>query len=74
MPLITVKVIENVFTPKQKVEIIEKLTESMIEIEGENLRQYTVVLVEDIKEGDWGVGGKTLTASQVHKLQQTRAA
>ena len=51
MPLITVKVIENVFTPKQKTEIIEKLTESMIEIEGENLRQYTLVLVEDVKEG-----------------------
>jgi 4-oxalocrotonate tautomerase len=74
MPLITVKVIENVFTPKQKQEIIEKLTESMIRIEGENLRPYTVVLVEDVKEGDWGVGGKTLTASQVHKLQQTKAA
>ena len=74
MPLITVKVIENVFTPKQKTEIIEKLTESMIEIEGENLRQYTLVLVEDVKEGDWGFGGKTLTASQVHKLQQSKAA
>ena len=74
MPLITVKVIENVFTPKQKTEIIEKLTESMIEIEGENLRQYTLVLVEDVKEGDWGFGGKTLTAAQVHKLQQSKAA
>jgi len=74
MPLITVKVIENVFTPRQKAEIIEKLTESMIKIEGENLREYTLVLVEDVKEGDWGVGGKTLTAAQVHKLQQSKAA
>jgi len=74
MPLITVKVIENVFTPRQKSEIIEKLTESMVEIEGENLRDFTLVLVEDVKEGDWGVGGKTLTADRIHKLQGSKAA
>jgi 4-oxalocrotonate tautomerase len=57
MPLITVKLIEDVFTPKQKVEIIEKLTDAMVGIEGENLRELTFVLIEEIKQGDWGVGG-----------------
>jgi len=74
MPLITVKVIENVFTPTQKAKIIEKLTESMVEIEGENLRELTFVLVEDVKEGDWGVGGRSLTAADVHKLQRRKVA
>ena len=74
MPLITVKVIEDVFTPDQKAQIIEKLTDAMVAIEGENLRGLTFVLIEDVKQGDWGVGGKTLTASDVHRLQGDVAA
>lgn len=74
MPLITVKLIENVFTPKQKAELIEKLTDTMVEVEGENLRGATFVLIEDVKEGDWGIGGRTLTAADVHKMQAGKAA
>ena len=74
MPLITVKVIENVFTPEQKAEIIEKLTDAMVAIEGEGLREYTLVLIEDVKQGDWSVGGKMLTAADVHSLQRDVAA
>lgn len=61
MPLIAVKVIENVFTPKQKGEIITRLTDAMVSIEGENLRPVTVVLIEETRSGDWGIGGKALT-------------
>ena len=43
MPLILVKAIEEVFTPAQKKEIITKLTDTMVAIEGENLRPYTLV-------------------------------
>lgn len=74
MPLITVKLIENVFTPKQKAEIIHRLTETMVDIEGENLRSVTTVLIEDVKEGDWGIGGHTLTAADVHGMQRGKAA
>ena len=74
MPLITVKVIEGVFTPEQKGEIIDKLTDAMVAIEGESLREYTLVLIEDLKQGDWSVGGKRLTASDVHRLQRSVAA
>ena len=74
MPLITVKLIEDVFTPEQKVEIIEKLTDAMVAIEGENLRELTFVLIEEVKQGYWGVGGKPLTASDVQTLQRAVAA
>jgi 4-oxalocrotonate tautomerase len=74
MPLITVKLIEDVFTPVQKVKIIETLTDAMVAIEGENLRELTFVLIEEVKQGDWGVGGKPLTASDVHRLQGVVAA
>ena len=68
MPLIQVKLIEEVFTPAQKKEIITRLTEAMVAIEGENLRPFTLVTIEDVRSGDLGVGGKTLTTSDVHAI------
>ena len=68
MPLINVKIIEGVFSDSQKQEIIEKLTDTMVTIEGENMRQVTWVVVEEVKSGDWGVGGKSLTTNDVKAL------
>lgn len=65
MPLISVKVIEGVFTPQQKQDMIRNLTDTMVAIEGEALRQYTLVTVEEVKSGDWGFGGKPLTTAEV---------
>jgi 4-oxalocrotonate tautomerase len=68
MPLLNVKLIEGVFTPKQKHEMIRKLTDAMVSIEGENMRQMTWVVVEEVKSGDWGLGGKSLTSEAVKIL------
>ena len=68
MPLVTVKLIEGVFTPTQKQEMVRKLTDTMVAIEGENLRPVTLVVIEEVKSGDWGVGGKPLTVSDVKAL------
>ena len=69
MPLITVNLIENVFTQEQKAEIITRLTDTMVAIEGENMRSVTWVKIEEVPEGQWGIGGMALTAPMVHKLQ-----
>jgi 4-oxalocrotonate tautomerase len=68
MPFVNVKLIENVFTPAQKQEMIEKLTETMVSIEGENMRGLTWVVVEEVKSGDWGIGGNALTTEDVLTL------
>ena len=60
--------IEGVFTPTQKQEMIRKLTDTMVSIEGENLRPYTLVVLDEVKSGDWGVGGSSLTNSEVKAL------
>ena len=70
MPLISVQVIENVFTPEQKKQIIAKVTDAMLSIEGEALRGVTWVKIEEVKEGNWGIGGKPLTARDVHQMQK----
>jgi 4-oxalocrotonate tautomerase len=68
MPLINVKLIEGVFTRAQKQEMIRKLTDTMVAIEGENMRQVTFVVLEEVKSGDWGIGGKSLTTEDVRAL------
>jgi 4-oxalocrotonate tautomerase len=68
MPLINVKVIENVFTDEQKSQIAERLTDAMVSVEGENMRGVTWVVVEEVKSGDWGIGGQALTTEAVHAL------
>jgi 4-oxalocrotonate tautomerase len=69
MPLATIKVIEGVFTADEKRRMIERVSEAMISVEGENLREKTVVILEEVKSGDWGIGGKTLTADDVKQLR-----
>lgn len=68
MPLINVKLIEGVFTPAQKQAMIRKLTDTMVSIEGENMRPVTWVVLEEVKSGDWGVGGNCLSVSDVKSL------
>ncbi len=74
MPMIQVKVIEGVFSPAKKQEIITKLTDAMVEIEGENLRAVTWVLIEEIKSGEWAVGGQALTSQAVHSIASGKAS
>ena len=69
MPLVNVRLIEGVFTSEQKREMIHQLTETMVEIEGENLRPVTWVIVDEVKSGDWGIGGQAFTTEAVHAMQ-----
>ena len=68
MPLVNVKLIEGVFADEQKQDMIEKLTDAMVEVEGENMRGVTWVVLEEVKSGDWAIGGQSLTTEAVHQL------
>jgi len=74
MPLINVKVIEGVFSSEQKSRIIRDLTDAMVEIEGEAMRSVTWTVVEEVKSGDWAIGGKPLATADVRALAAARPA
>jgi 4-oxalocrotonate tautomerase len=74
MPFVNVKLIEGVFDADQKREIVERLTETMVGIEGENMREVTWVVVEEVRSGDWGIGGKALRTEDVKALAAGPAA
>jgi 4-oxalocrotonate tautomerase len=73
MPFVQVKVIEGVFSQAQKKEMIEKVTDAMVSVEGENMRRVTSVVIEEVKSGDWGIGGNVLTTDAVHALAAGKA-
>ena len=66
--LIQVKVVKGVLTAPQKQEIVERLTEAMVEIEGEDLRHLTWCVLEEVASGEWGIGGQILTADDVRAM------
>jgi 4-oxalocrotonate tautomerase len=74
MPFVNVRLIEGVFTPEQKREMIRQLTETMVAIEGENLRPVTWVVIDEVKSGDWGIGGNGLTTADIYALQDQTPA
>ncbi len=60
MPLAEIKVIEGVFSEEEKKQMTEKVTDALVSIEGETPRDKTVVILEEVKSGTWGFGGKAL--------------
>ncbi len=69
MPLANIKVIEGIFTDSEKRQMIANVTDALVAVEGEQLRDKTVVILEETKSGDWGIGGKTLTTQDVRHLR-----
>lgn len=74
MPLVTIDVIKDVFTPEQKHDMIAKVTEAMIAVEGEGMRPVTWVRIMEVEQGDWAIGGQRLGAGDVQALAGKKAA
>lgn len=70
MPLITVKVFEDELNENQSKELIEAITNSVTDITSEKLRPATWVVIEEVKDGHWGVGGNALTLGDVKNMMK----
>lgn len=69
MPLVTIKMFEAELSESQAKELIHAVTEAVIPFVGERLRQSTWVLIEEIKSGSWGIGGKAFGLPDVRAIQ-----
>lgn len=65
MPFANFKVPENTLTLKQKEEIVTRTTELYVEIYGERARDNTMVLVEEVADGGWGIAGNVLNLAML---------
>ena len=60
MPLIQVKLINEILTPEQKKEMTRRLIDAMVSVEGENIRPITLVTIEEVRSGEWGIGAQIM--------------
>lgn len=74
MPFIDIKVIQGVFTPEEKRELVERLSEAAIAVEGEALRPFTVTAITETPSGEWAIGGQAYTADDVKAARSAAAA
>jgi 4-oxalocrotonate tautomerase len=70
MPLVQIKGISGYLSLQQKQEIISKVTDAIVSVEGEGLRPVTWVLIEDVASGEWGVGGQPVTTDALREMSQ----
>lgn len=71
MPLVQIKGISGYLSLQQKQEIISKVTDAIVSVEGEGLRPVTWVIIEDVASGEWGVGGQPITTDDIRNMNQT---
>ncbi|MEZ4364108.1 MAG: 4-oxalocrotonate tautomerase family protein [Kofleriaceae bacterium] len=68
MPLAQLKGVSGYLSPEQKRTLIQRVTDAILSVEGEGLRPVTWVLIEDVPEGQWGVGGELATAAMLRGM------
>jgi len=68
MPLVQIKGITGKFDLDQKQESMQKVTDAIVSVEGEGIRPLIWVIIEDVKSGEWGVGGDPVTTEKVQDL------
>ncbi len=70
MPLAQLKGLGGYLSAEQKKELIEKVTDAIVSVEGEGLRPVTWVIIEDVPEGQWGVGGELPTVEGLRAMSR----
>ena len=68
MPFVEINTIKGVFSKAQKEEMIKKVTDAMVSVEGENMRAVTWVLIREVESGEWAIGGKPLHAEEIKAM------
>lgn len=68
MPLVRIDVFENELSQKQSLALITEITNVIASVTSEKLRDVTWVMINEVKDGQWGVGGNALGLDDVKKL------
>ena len=68
MPLVTVKMFKEELNADQSKQLIDKITDAVTAVTSEKLRPATWVVIEEVKDGQWGIGGKALALDDVKAM------
>lgn len=67
MPFANLKVPANTLKPESKKSLIDAVTEAYVSVYGEQARANVLVVVDEVPDGGWGLGGNILTAEMLGK-------
>ena len=73
MPFIAMKTLAGAWTDEQRNRLIEEITEAVVRVGGEGIRPNVLVVIEEIRDGGWGAGGKNLTLAALEARRAARA-
>jgi 4-oxalocrotonate tautomerase len=73
MPLIEIKYFEQEFTDDERSGIIRAVTDAIVSFTGANIRPHIWVVLEEVRSGNWGIGGNALGLPDVRALQRAEA-
>jgi 4-oxalocrotonate tautomerase len=65
MPFANLKVPAGSLNNEHKKLLIDRTTDLFAEVYGEEARRNTLVLVDEVLDGGWGIGGNVLTLSML---------
>ena len=68
MPYVNAKVMADVLTREQKIEVAKGITDAFVAVAGEPVRGVTMVTIEEVDSGAWTMGGEPLTTEAVQDL------
>ena len=67
MPLVNIRVPEGSLSEEKKSRMIELVTDAVVEAEGygDAVRPITWVIIEEIKDGNWGANGRAVRLEEL---------
>jgi 4-oxalocrotonate tautomerase len=74
MPFANFKVPAGTLSAQQKELIVHRTTDLYVELYGERARAGTMVLVEEVADGGWGIGDTVLTLALLEATEGTGEA
>ena len=74
MPLVEVKVFKDELSRAQSKELIGKITDAVTKVTSDKLRGVTWVIIDEVEDGQWGVGGDALGLVDVKRIMAETAS
>jgi 4-oxalocrotonate tautomerase len=65
MPFANLKLPAGLIDADQKQDLVEKVTGLYVDLFGPDVRPNTMVIVDEVVDGGWGIGGEVLTLAKL---------
>jgi len=72
MPLVNIKVLQGAFSEAQRLQLIGDVTDAFARIGGAGIRPAVHVIIEEVADGMWGIGGEPMRLAEIEARRRAR--